>query len=105
MDTLRTVTFALRNWSDGPKHVLIDPDIYTPDVSHLLMDSMRATQIKEYQVMASYGRAMEWVKYFPSSIGCIVVISNRNIADDMQLIRPDLDIRKIQTKTEIKTNE
>jgi hypothetical protein len=103
MNILLTITFALRSWSDGPKYVLIDPEIYTPEVSTLLMKELDKT-FREYNVMGSYGRAIEWVKNFPSSIGCIVVISNRGIADDMKLIRPDLDIRKIEIKEGI-TNE
>lgn len=100
-----TVTFACRSWSDGPKYVLIDPDLYTPEVSAVLMEQRKIGMIKEYNVMASYGRALEWVKTFPTNIVCIVVISNRDMADDMQKIRPDLEIRKIEIPKEVTANE
>lgn len=101
---LLTITLALRSWSDGPKHILIDPDLYTPEVSNLLMAQKDIT-IKEYSVMDSYGRALEWVKHFPTHIACIVVISNRDFANDMMLIRPDLDIRKIEIRKETAKND
>jgi len=105
MSTLLTITFALRSWSNGPKHVLIDSDIYTQEISNFLLVERDKKTISDYHVLASYGRAMEWVKNFPSSIGCIIVVSNRDFADDMRLIRPDLDIRKIEIGRQKATNE
>jgi len=69
------------------------------------MEARDKKTINDYHVMASYGRAIEWVKNYPSSFVCIIVISNRSFADDMRLIRPDLDIRKIEIGRQRTTNE
>jgi len=98
MSHAATVISALRTWSDGPKYVFIDSSLYSTEISNILMEYQK-TMIKEYHVISSYGRLMEWVKHFYHNIGCIVVISNTDYADDMQKIRPDLEIRKIEIKT------
>jgi len=89
---------ALRHWSDGPKYVLIDSEHYSSEISTIFLEEQ--TFFKEYFVIDSYGRTIQWVKYFPHHIGCIVVISNRDYADDMQKIRPDLEVRKIMIPKE-----
>jgi hypothetical protein len=100
MNELNVIRTACRLWSDGPKYVLIDAPLYTAEVSAFLL-SQEGVSIKEYHVISSYGRIMQWVKYFPNHIGCIVVISNDDYADDMQKIRPDLEVRKIIIEKDI----
>ena len=94
-----TILSAIRTWSDGPKYIFIDSDQYSNDISALFYSER--TYFKEYFVITSYGRIMEWVKRYPTHIGCIVVISNRDFADDMQKIRPDLEVRKIEIPREV----
>jgi len=95
MDNIKTITSVLNSWSDGPKYVFIDPALCTADISNLLISS-RGSLCKEYYIIPSYGRLMEWIKYFHNNYACIVVICNLDYADDMQKLRPDLEIRKIE---------
>ena len=95
-DNAIIILSALRSWSDGPKHIFIDPDLYTTEVTQLFFGNQQL--YREYNVIPSYGRLMEWTKHFSHKIACIVVISNRDYADDMQKIRPDLEIRKVTTE-------
>lgn len=100
MNDLSELRSALLSWSDGPKHILVDSLLYSSDVFTLLQKEKNAhiANIYEWIVMDSYGRPMQWVKYFYPKIACIVVVSNSDIADDMRKIRPDLEIRKVELK-------
>lgn len=97
MSDLIIVSSAIHSWSNGPKYIFIDPVLYTTEISSLLL-AERGKHFKEYHVIPSYGRLMEWVKHFVQPIACIVVISNKDYAEDMKKIRPDLEVRKIEIK-------
>ena len=69
-----------RQWTDGPKYLIAHPESATP-------------VLERADFIGSTSEMLDWIKQFPHNVGTIFVATESGLIDDMQQLRPELDIR------------
>jgi len=77
-----------RHWTDGSKHL----------ISHYLSPV-------EFRKQASFTgndhELVEWVENFPHKVGAIYVVSDHDLIQDMEKLRPSLVFYQLEVKDEL----